>query len=85
MTGLSANDSVVVEDFDYEGPLKSELVETTDVYLVWSWAFLIFFAVQKFLRSEYGKSIRQSLSLHLTIWREVAENGGRNPNHPHAD
>ena len=34
MTGLSANSSVVVEDFDLVGPLKSELVEETDIYLV---------------------------------------------------
>jgi len=87
MTGLSANESVGVEDSDYEGPLKSDLVEEVDIYLVWSWAFLIFFAIQKFLRSDWGRSIRQSLLLHLTIWREVAENGGRNDPqlHPHAD
>ena len=90
MTGLSANESVAVEDFDYEGPLKSDLVEEMDIYLVWSWTFLIFFAIQKFLRSDWGRSIRQSLLLHLTIWREVAENGGRNDpqqeqQHPHAD
>jgi len=84
MTGLSANESVVIEDFDYEGPLKSELVEQRDVFLVLSWLFLAFFAAQKLLRSDYGRSLRQSLLLHLTIWREVAENG-RNEAHPHAD
>ena len=77
---------MVVEDFDYEGPLKSELVEQTDIYLALSWAFLIFYAITKLLRSDYGRSIRQSLLLHLTIWREVAENVARDAQqHPHAD
>ena len=96
MTGLMANESAVIEDFDYDGPLKSVLIVQTDLFLVFSWLFLAFAAAHKLLQSEYGRSLRQSLLLHLTIWREVAENGvgGRNEDqqqqqqqqqHPHAD
>ena len=90
MTGLTANESAVIEDFDYEGPLKSVLIVQTDLFLVFSWLFLAVAAAHKLLQSDYGRSLRQSLLLHLTIWREVAENGGgRNEDqqqqHPHAD
>jgi len=83
LTNLTVNESARVEDIDHEGPLKSHLVEETDIYLVISWAFLLFFAFQKFLRSDCGRSLVQSV---LQSWRAAQEVADGGPNaHPHAD
>lgn len=82
-TGLSPNETATVEDSDFLGPLKSFLVEETDIYLVLSWLFLFLFGIQKFLRSSVGRSICNSLLLHWRAAQEVA--GEAQQEHPHGE
>lgn len=67
-TSIEPLGELVVTEADYLGPMPTEVVPESDIYLLIAWIFILICAVSKILKSRFCKSLIESL---MNNWIEA--------------
>ena len=67
-TSIEPYGELVVTEADYLGPMPTEEVPESDIYLVIAWIFIVICAVSKILKSRFCKNLIESL---MNNWIEA--------------
>ena len=67
-TGIEPTGDVVVKEVDWEGPMPTEMVPESDLYLHISWIFILICALAYFGKSPFCQNLMESFRNN---WREA--------------